>query len=54
MDWDDTDGKKKNTAIGHHVEFLDKTMDEMDCFPELKSHYIVINNAHIHTAKEID
>jgi hypothetical protein len=29
-------------------------MDEMDCFPELKGHYIVMDNAPIHTAKEID
>ena len=26
----------------------------MDCFPELKGHYIVMDNASIHTAKEID
>lgn len=29
-------------------------MDEMDCFPELKGHCIVMDNAPIHTAKEID
>lgn len=29
-------------------------MDVVDCFPELKGHYIVTDNAPIHTAKEID
>lgn len=29
-------------------------MDEMDQFPELKGHYIVMDNAPIHTAGHID
>jgi transposase len=29
-------------------------MDGMDCFPEMKGHYIVMDNAPIHTAKKID
>lgn len=29
-------------------------MDEIDCFPELKGHCIVMDNAPIHTAKDID
>ena len=28
-------------------------MDEIDCLPEMKGHYIVVDNAFIHTAKEI-
>lgn len=42
----------KGTVTGHYLEFLAKTMDEMDKFPELKGHYIVMDNASIHTAKE--
>ncbi|CEJ02963.1 hypothetical protein RMCBS344292_16956 [Rhizopus microsporus] len=26
----------KGTVAGHYMRFLEKTMDEMDCFPELK------------------
>ncbi|KAG1048041.1 hypothetical protein G6F43_009546 [Rhizopus delemar] len=53
------DGKKKKpaskgTVAGHYLKFLGKIMNEMDCFPELKDHYIVMDNAPIHTAKEID
>lgn len=44
----------KGTVAGHYLKFLDKIMNEMDCFPELKDHYIVMDNAPIHTAKEID
>ena len=29
-------------------------MNEMDCFPELKGYYVIIDNASIHTADQID
>lgn len=29
-------------------------MDEIDCFPEHKGYYIVVDNAPIHTAAQID
>jgi hypothetical protein len=42
----------KSAVIGHYLKFLEKTMDEMDCFPELKD--IIMDNAPIHTADQID
>lgn len=42
----------KGTVTGHYLEFLAKTMVEMDKFLELKGHYIVMDNEPIHTAKE--
>lgn len=44
----------RGTVTGHYLVFLEKTMDEIDCLPEMKGHYIVVDNASIHTAKEID
>ncbi|KAG2203597.1 hypothetical protein INT47_011691 [Mucor saturninus] len=51
-----TEKKKKSggTETGHYVRFLEKCMDKMDLYPELKGHYIVMNNAPIHTADRID
>lgn len=42
----------KGTVTGHYLVFLEKTMDVIDCLPEMKGHYIVVDNAFIHTAKE--
>ncbi|GAA5811430.1 hypothetical protein MFLAVUS_004867 [Mucor flavus] len=44
----------KGTATGHYMKFLEKNMDELDCFPELKGYYIVMDNAPIHTADQVD
>jgi hypothetical protein len=44
----------KGTVAGHYLYFIPKTMDEMDCVPETKGYYIVMDNAHIHTADTID
>lgn len=41
----------KGTVTGHYLVFLEKTMDEIDYLPEMKGHYIVVDNAFIHTAK---
>lgn len=46
--------RSKGTVTGHFLKFLEKTMDEMDYFPELKGYYIVMDNAPIHTAAQID
>jgi hypothetical protein len=46
--------KSKGTVTGHYMKFLEKSMDEMDQYPELKGHYIVMDNAPIHTADQID
>ncbi|KAG1468307.1 hypothetical protein G6F56_003905 [Rhizopus delemar] len=37
----------KGTVTGHYLVFLEKTMDETDCFPEMKGHCIAVNNAFI-------
>ena len=34
--------------------FFEKTIDELDCFPELKGYYLVMDNAPIHTADQVD
>lgn len=44
----------KGTVTGHYMNFIQKTMDEMDCIPEMKGYYIVMDNAPIHTSNEID
>ncbi|KAI7904673.1 uncharacterized protein BX663DRAFT_324779 [Cokeromyces recurvatus] len=36
------------------MNFIQKTMDEMDCILEMKGYYIVMDNAPIHTSNEID
>jgi hypothetical protein len=45
---------RKGTITGHYLNFLEKTMDEMYCFPELKYQYIMMDNTPIHTTKEIE
>ncbi|OAD73823.1 hypothetical protein PHYBLDRAFT_64777 [Phycomyces blakesleeanus NRRL 1555(-)] len=44
----------KETITGHYMNFIQKTMNEMDCIPEMKGYYIVMDNAPIHTSNEID
>jgi hypothetical protein len=44
----------KGTVTGHYMKFLEKTVDELDCFPEIKDYYIVMDNAPIHTTNQID
>jgi hypothetical protein len=44
----------KGTVTGHYILFLQKTMNLMDQFPEMKGFYIVMDNAPIHTADEIE
>ncbi|KAG1149121.1 hypothetical protein G6F37_000784 [Rhizopus arrhizus] len=39
----------KDTVTGHYMKFLEKIMDETDCFPKLKGYYIIMDNAPIHT-----
>jgi hypothetical protein len=43
----------KGTVTGHHLQFIYKTLNEMNLFEEMKGFYLVINNAPIHTANEI-
>ncbi|KAG0184917.1 hypothetical protein DFQ28_010231 [Apophysomyces sp. BC1034] len=44
----------KGTVTGHYMLFLQKTMNFMDQYPEMKGFYIVMDNAPIHTADDID
>ncbi|CEG82112.1 hypothetical protein RMATCC62417_16234 [Rhizopus microsporus] len=43
----------KGTVTGHYVSFLKATMDEMDQYPHMKGHYLVMDNAPIHTSTDI-
>ncbi|CEP16486.1 hypothetical protein [Parasitella parasitica] len=40
----------KGTVTGHDVSFLKATMDEMGRFPHMKCHFLVMDNAPIHTS----
>lgn len=44
----------KGTVTGHYMNFIQKTMSEMDCIPESKGYYIAMDNAPIHTFNEMD
>lgn len=44
----------KDTVTGHYILFLQKTMNFMDQYSELKRFYIVMGNAPIHTVDGID
>jgi transposase len=43
----------KGTVTGHYVGFLKATMDEMDQYPHMKGHCLVIDSAPIHTLVDI-
>lgn len=43
----------KGTVTGHYISFLKATMDEMDRYPHMKGHYLVMDNAPIHTSEDI-
>lgn len=44
---------KGGTVTGHYFNFVASCMDVMDCHPEFKGHYIVMDNAPIHKHKYI-
>lgn len=44
----------KGTIIGHYMIFLQKTMNSINQFLEMKVFYIVMDNAPIHMADEIE
>lgn len=44
----------KGTVTGHYMLFPQNTMNFMDQFPEMKGFYIVMDNAPIHTADDIN
>ncbi|CEG71209.1 hypothetical protein RMATCC62417_06978 [Rhizopus microsporus] len=41
------------TATGHYISFLKMALDEMDKHPHMNGHYIVMDNALIHTHENI-
>ncbi|KAG1163202.1 hypothetical protein G6F37_001443 [Rhizopus arrhizus] len=43
----------KGTVTGHYISFLKATMDEMGRYPHMKGHYLVMDNAPIHTLVDI-
>jgi transposase len=49
-----TDGYiSSGTVTSHYISFLKMTLDEMNKYPHMKGHYIVMNNAPIHTNENI-
>ncbi len=43
----------KGTVTGHYVSFLKATMNEMDQYPHMNGHYLMTDNAPIHTSVDI-
>lgn len=41
------------TATDHYISFLKMTLSEMDKHPLMKGHYVVMDNASIHTHESI-
>lgn len=48
-----TDGYSTGTGTGHYVSFVKATLDEMDKYPEMKGHCLVMDNAPIHNSADI-
>lgn len=48
-----TDGYSTGTVRGHYLSFVKATLDEMDTYPEMKGHYLVLYNAPIHNSADI-
>ncbi|CEP15814.1 hypothetical protein [Parasitella parasitica] len=43
----------KGTVTNHQVYFIKEVLAEMDKFPEMKGHYLIMDNAPIYTGKII-
>lgn len=43
----------KDTVVNHNVNYMKDVLAEMDKFPEMKGHYLIIENVPIHTGKII-
>ncbi|CEG75787.1 Putative Piso0_000048 protein [Rhizopus microsporus] len=48
-----TDGYSTGTVTGHYLSFVKMTLDEMDKHSEMKRHYLVMDNAPIHSSADI-
>ncbi|KAG1383416.1 hypothetical protein G6F60_001870 [Rhizopus arrhizus] len=49
----ETGGYSTGTVTGHYLNFVKATLDEMDKYPEMKGHYLVMDNAPIHSSTDI-
>ena len=49
----ETDGYSIGTVTRDYLNFLKATLDEMNKYPEMKGHYLVMNNAPIHSSTDI-
>ncbi|KAG1137002.1 hypothetical protein G6F37_011878 [Rhizopus arrhizus] len=47
------DAYSRETVAGHYLSFLKATLDEMDKYLEMKGHYLVMDNAPIHSSSDI-
>lgn len=43
----------KGTITNHYLRFIDDILEEMDKYPEMKGHCLIMDNAPIHTSKLI-
>lgn len=43
----------KGTITNHYLRFIDDILEEMDKYPEMKGHYLLMDNAPIHTSNLI-
>ena len=41
------------TVTCHYISFLKETSDDMDKYPQMKGHYLIMDNAPIHTSTDI-
>ncbi|KAG0735968.1 hypothetical protein G6F32_008590 [Rhizopus arrhizus] len=49
----DTNAYSTETVTGHYLTFLKVTLDEMDKYPEMKEHYLVMDKSPIHSSPDI-
>lgn len=49
----ETNAYSTGTATGHYLSLLKATLDEMDRYPEMRGHYLVMGNAPIHSSTDI-
>jgi hypothetical protein len=50
----ETDAYSTGTVTGHYLSFLKAVSDEKDKYPEMKEHYLVMDNAHILSPTDIE
>ena len=48
-----TDDYSIRIVTGYYLIFLKATLHEMDKYPDMKGHYLVIDNAPIHSSTDI-